>query len=30
LLADCWQYFANPQAHAWLYRYHVDWDDKVG
>lgn len=21
--------FANPQAHAWLYTYHVDWDDKV-
>jgi hypothetical protein len=18
--------FANPQAHAWLYTYHVDWD----
>jgi 2-polyprenyl-6-methoxyphenol hydroxylase-like FAD-dependent oxidoreductase len=21
--------FANPQAHAWLYTYHVDWDDKI-
>jgi FAD-dependent urate hydroxylase len=21
--------FANPQAHAWLYTYHVDWDGKV-
>jgi FAD-dependent urate hydroxylase len=21
--------FANPQAHAWIYTYHVDWDEKV-
>lgn len=21
--------FANPKAHAWIYTYHVDWDDKV-
>jgi FAD-dependent urate hydroxylase len=21
--------FANPRAHAWIYTYHVDWDDKV-
>jgi FAD-dependent urate hydroxylase len=21
--------FANPTAHAWIYTYHVDWDDKV-
>jgi FAD-dependent urate hydroxylase len=21
--------FANPQAHAWVYTYHVDWDEKV-
>ena len=21
--------FANPKAHAWIYTYHLDWDDKV-
>jgi hypothetical protein len=21
--------FANAGAHAWLYRYHVDWDEPV-
>ena len=21
--------FANPQAHAWIYTYHIDWDEKV-
>jgi FAD-dependent urate hydroxylase len=21
--------FANPQAHAWIYTYHVEWDEKV-
>jgi FAD-dependent urate hydroxylase len=21
--------FANPRAHAWLYTYHVDWQEKV-
>jgi 2-polyprenyl-6-methoxyphenol hydroxylase-like FAD-dependent oxidoreductase len=21
--------FANPEAHAWIYDYHVDWDEKV-
>jgi FAD-dependent urate hydroxylase len=21
--------FANPQAHAWVYTHHVDWDEKV-
>jgi FAD-dependent urate hydroxylase len=21
--------FANPTAHAWIYTYHVDWEDKV-
>jgi FAD-dependent urate hydroxylase len=21
--------FANPRAHAWLYTYHVDWQEKL-
>jgi FAD-dependent urate hydroxylase len=21
--------FANPEAHAWIYTHHIDWDDKV-
>jgi FAD-dependent urate hydroxylase len=21
--------FANPEAHAWIYTHHVDWDEKV-
>jgi FAD-dependent urate hydroxylase len=21
--------FANPDAHAWIYTYHVDWEDRV-
>jgi hypothetical protein len=21
--------FANPQAHAWVYTYHVDWEKKA-
>jgi len=21
--------FASEKAHAWMYRYHVDWDDKI-
>ena len=20
---------ANPQAHAWIYTYHVDWDENA-
>jgi FAD-dependent urate hydroxylase len=23
------KHFANPDSHAWLYTYHVDWDEKV-
>jgi FAD-dependent urate hydroxylase len=21
--------FANPEAHAWIYTHHINWDDKV-
>jgi len=21
--------FASPNAHAWLYRYHIDWNERV-
>jgi FAD-dependent urate hydroxylase len=21
--------FANPEAHAWIYTHHIDWNDKV-
>jgi FAD-dependent urate hydroxylase len=23
------KHFANPESYAWLYTYHVDWDEKV-
>jgi 2-polyprenyl-6-methoxyphenol hydroxylase-like FAD-dependent oxidoreductase len=23
------KHFANADSHAWLYAYHVDWDEKV-
>jgi FAD-dependent urate hydroxylase len=21
--------FANPEAHAWIYTHHINWNDKV-
>jgi FAD-dependent urate hydroxylase len=23
------KYFANSDAHAWMYRYHIEWDERV-
>ncbi len=23
------KHFANPDSHAWMYRFHVDWEEKV-
>jgi hypothetical protein len=24
------KHFASEKAHEWMYRYHIDWDEKVG
>jgi hypothetical protein len=24
------KHFASGKAHEWMYRYHIDWDEKVG
>lgn len=24
------KHFASEKAHEWLYRYHIDWDEKIG
>jgi hypothetical protein len=23
------KHFANPDSHAWMYRYHIDWNEKI-